>query len=119
MKILIISLFLCLLTVTAFTQSNLTGTWNTGNQNTLVKIYKQNEYYIGEIILTENENVKPGTLIMKDVTFNKGKWTGKMYAPQQKEWYNAELIPVNNKLTITVTVGFFSKTIEWTKTKNN
>ena len=113
MRSLYIAILISLYGITLSAQDNLSGIWNTGNQNTVVKIEKYNDYFIGKIISTSNEKAKPGTLIMKDVTLKKGKWIGKMYAPKRDEWYDAEIIPANNKLTITVTVGFFSKTIEW------
>jgi predicted small secreted protein len=56
----------CLFATTIFAQNNLTGTWNTGEQNTLVKIHEVDSVYVGEIISSDNPEVKLGKVIVKD-----------------------------------------------------
>jgi uncharacterized protein (DUF2147 family) len=53
--------------------------------------------------------------MVKELKLTKGKWKGKVYSPQRKEWYDAEFVRKGNKLAVEVSVGFFSKTTEWTK----
>ncbi len=118
MRILFISILFSLSGLTLSAQNNFSGIWNTGNNDTMVKIEKLNDIFSGKIISSNNQNAKPGTLIMKDVALKKGKWKGKLYSPQRGEWYDAEIVPESNRLMITVSVGFFSKTIEWTRSES-
>ncbi len=119
MKSILIAVLISFSGITLSAQSNLTGIWNTGNHDTMIKIEKSDDFFCGKIISSGNENAKPGTLIMKNVALKKGKWQGEMYSPQRGEWYDANIVPENNKLIITVSVGFFSKTVEWTKAETN
>ncbi len=117
MKSLFITVFISLVCLSFSAFENLSGVWNTGNQNTQVKMEKHNEVFEGRIISTDSDNTKPGALIVKEVKYVKGEWVGKIYAPKRDEWYNAKFRIVDDKLTITITVGFFSKTVEWTEVK--
>lgn len=106
---------LSLFSVAVFSQNEISGKWNTGDQNTIVEIGQQNGVYIGKIISSDNPKVKQGKVILKDVKPKKESWTGKIYAPRRGEWYDAEISTNGNKLKLEMSVGFFSKTIEWTK----
>lgn len=109
--VLIISLF----SMNSYAQSDLSGEWIVGEQNTVVKIEQQNGIYSGKIISSDNPKVKIGNLMVKELKETKDKWKGKAYSPKRKEWYDAEFIQKGNKLNIEIKVGFFSKTVEWTK----
>lgn len=115
MKNLFVTLFLGILGITTYAQDNLTGTWKAENQNTLVKIEKVEGVYIGKIISSDNKDIKPGTQIIKDVHLKKDKWVGQMYAPKRREWYDIELNPKEKNLEITISVGFYNRTVEWSK----
>ncbi len=45
-------------------------------------------------------------------------WKGKLYSPKRQEWYDADFTAVGNKLMIEISVGFFSKSVEWIKKIN-
>lgn len=109
--VLIIGLF----SINGMAQSDITGTWNTGKDNTIVKIERQNGVYIGSIISSDNPKAKQGIVILKDLEPKIDSWTGKMYAPRRAEWYDVEISTSGNKMQLEMTVGFFSKSIEWTK----
>ena len=109
--VLIISLF----SMNSFAQSDVSGEWIVGEQNTVVKIEQQSVIYSGKTISSDNPKVEIGKLMVKELKQNKSKWEGKVYSPKRKEWYDAEFTPKDNKLTIEISVGFFSKTVEWTK----
>jgi uncharacterized protein (DUF2147 family) len=110
--LLIISLF----SSNSFAQSNVSGNWIVGEQNTVVKIEQHHGVYTGKIISSDNPKAEIGKLMVKELTqTKKGNWEGKVYSPKRKEWYDAEFTPQGNKLEITISVGFFSKTIEWIK----
>jgi uncharacterized protein (DUF2147 family) len=113
-SILLIAIF-GLIGSSVFAQSDIRGTWNTGEQNTLVEIGQEGESYTGKVISSNNDKLKPGTLLIKDVKLKKNKWKGQLYAPKKGEWYKAEFTNKGNILEIVLSVGFMSKTVEWTK----
>jgi hypothetical protein len=102
-----------------FAQTDISGTWNTGDQNTMVKIEQADGVYTGTIISSDNDKAEPGTLIMKDVKPKKDKLEGKLFAIRKGKWLDAELLPSDDKLVITISVGFRGKTVEWIKDSNN
>lgn len=109
--VLIISLF----SLNSYAQSDVSGEWIVGEQNTVVKIEQDNGIYTGKIISSDNPEAKIGNPMVKELKQTKGKWKGKVYSPKRKEWYDAEFIQKGNKLNLEIKVGFFSKTVEWTK----
>ena len=115
MKNLFLAILMTLIGISVLAKSDITGTWNTGDQNTIIEIEQQDGVYIGKIISSDNPKVKQGKVILKDVKPKKDSWTGKIYAPRRDEWYDAKISTSGNKLKLEMSVGFFSKTIEWTK----
>lgn len=113
--IIVVLMALFSITNYAQSQSDITGEWAVGKQNTVVKIQQQNEVYSGKIISSDNPKAKIGKLMIKGLKLKKGKWRGKIYAPRRSEWYDAEFIPNEKSIEIKIKAGFFSKTIEWTK----
>jgi uncharacterized protein (DUF2147 family) len=113
-SILLIAIF-GLIGSSVFAQSAITGTWNTGEQNTLVEIVKEGEAYAGKVISSNNDKLKTGTLLIKDVKLKKKKWKGQMYAPKKDEWYDAEFTNKGNTLEVVISAGLMRKTVEWTK----
>jgi uncharacterized protein (DUF2147 family) len=105
----------CLFATTIFAQNNLTGTWNTGEQNTLVKIHEVDSVYVGEIISSDNPEVKLGKVIVKDFKQDGDEWVCQLFAAKRKKWFNAEIEIEDGKLKISVGRGFHSKTVEWEK----
>lgn len=96
-------------------QSSLNGVWNTGQDNTKIEIKSENGFYLGKIISSDNSNVKIGTLILKEVKSESGKWKGKLYSLKKKKWFDAALELKGSKLMVTVKSGWASKTVDWTK----
>lgn len=109
--LLIISLF----SINSFAQSDVSGEYIIGEKNTVVKIEQYNGIYNGKIISSDNPNAEIGKLILKELKQTKGKWKGELYSPKREKWYDAEFIKKENKLNIEISVGFFSKTVEWIK----
>jgi uncharacterized protein (DUF2147 family) len=114
LRIMILVTVLSLFSITVFSQNDISGRWNTGDQNTVIKIEQQDGVYIGKIISSDNPEVKQGKVILKDVKPKKDGWTGKIYAPRRGEWYDADITINGNKMKLEMSVGFFSKYIEWT-----
>jgi hypothetical protein len=115
MKKFVLSMILFLFSTTLFAQNDLTGTWNTGKENTLVKIYEKEGLHFGEIVSSDNPKVKIGKQIIKNVELDGDEWEGELFAVKKQEWYDAEFKPEGENMEITIKVGFFSKTVEWKK----
>lgn len=115
LRSIVLATMFSLLSIAVFSQTDISGKWNTGDQNTIVEIEQQDGIYIGRIISSDNPKVKQGNVILKDVKPKKDSWTGKIYAPRRGEWYDAKISTSGNKMTLEMSVGFYSKTIEWTK----
>ena len=115
MKNLLIALLLSLFGLSLSAQDNLSGTWKTDKDNTLVKIEKQNDVFIGKVISSDDKNVKQGTSMIKDLKLEKGKLKGQIYVLRRKKWYDGSFQVSDDKLTITVTLAFISKSVVWTK----
>jgi len=114
MRILIaIGILFSVITVNA--QQSIAGVWNTGNENTKIKITETNGIYSGKVISSDNAKAKIGTLLLKDIKSSSGGWKGKLYSPQKDKWYNAVLEEKGEQLLVTIKVGIMSKTLEWEK----
>ena len=98
-----------------FGQSNLTGTWDTGEDNTIIEITEIEDKPTGKIKSSDNPKAKIGNVILKEVNKNGRIWKGKIYAAKRQEWYDAEITQKGDVLEIEISVGFFSKTLEWNK----
>ena len=98
-----------------FGQSNLTGTWDTGEENTVIEITELAGKKSGKIKSSDNPKATIGKVIVKDLKKNGSSWKGKIYAAKRQKWYDAVLTRKRNILEIEISVGFFSKTIEWKK----
>ena len=115
LRIVFALLVFSLCSVMNYAQSDLSGAWDMGEQNTVLKMELENDIYIGTIISSDNPKVDIGKLIVKDVKQNKGIWQGKLYAVKKDNWMDAEFSPENDKLSVKVKAGFMSKTLMWTK----
>lgn len=100
-----------------FGQANLTGTWDTGEDNTIIVITEIDGKPTGKIKSSDNPKATIGKVILKDVKKKGEIWEGKIYAAKRQEWYDAEITQKGDVLEIEISVGFFSKTLEWKKLK--
>ena len=115
MKKVLLGFVFSLFSLSLLAQIELSGTWNTGDQNTIVEIKQQHGINNGKIVSSNNKKAKPGMLILKDVKLKKGKWEGQIYAPKRGEWYDAELSLSEGKLEIIISAGLLRRTVEWIK----
>jgi hypothetical protein len=99
-----------------FGQPNLIGTWNTGQDNTIIEITEIDGIPSGKIKTSDNPKAAIGNVILKDVKKKGEIWKGKIYAAKRQEWYDAEISQKGNVIKIEISVGFFSKTVVWKKT---
>ncbi|MEL7223034.1 MAG: hypothetical protein AAGJ93_17050 [Bacteroidota bacterium] len=94
-------------------QTAIVGVWNTGQENTKVEIKEAGSQMEGTILSSNNEKVV-GTLIIKNVQPVGEAYKGQLYAIKKDRWVDAVFKPEGEKLTITVSSGWRSKTVEWT-----
>ena len=87
-----------------------------GEDNTIIEITEIDGKPNGKIKSSDNPKAKIGNVILKEVNKNGRIWGGKIYAAKRQEWYDAEITQKGNVLEIEISVGFFSKTVEWKKT---
>jgi len=118
MKKYVLAMIFFLFGTAIFAQNDLTGTWNTGEENTIVKIFEKEGKYFGEIVSSDNSKVKIGKQIIKNLELDDDEWEGELFSAKKQEWYDAEFKPGADKMGITVKVGFFSKTVEWERVKS-
>jgi hypothetical protein len=102
-----------------FAHTDVTGTWDTGQENTLVKIFEKEGVYFGEIVSSDNSKVEIGKQLIKDLMYKKGKWKGKLYAIKKKKWVNAEMELEDGNMKIKIKAGFSRKTLKWKKVEPN
>jgi len=119
MKKLIAVLIFSLLGPALFAHTDLTGTWDTGMENTLVKIFEKEGVYFGEIVSSDNSKAEIGKQIIKDLKNEDDEWKGKLYVIKKKKWVNAVMELEDGHMKITIKAGFKKKTIEWKKVEPN
>lgn len=83
------------------------GNWKT-DQGPLVLITKSGDTFKGV-------NVEHDKLILENLKFADGKWTGTLIKPKDGSKYNCTAVLNGDKLKFTVKKGIMSKTITWTK----
>ncbi|MGB1218006.1 MAG: DUF2147 domain-containing protein [Saprospiraceae bacterium] len=114
MKYVMTIAFMIAMTFSLFAQTEIAGIWSTGQDNTKVEFQQNKKGLIsGKILSSDNPKAKVGKTLVKDVEYKDGEWTGKMYAPKKQKWYDATFERQQDKLEVAVSVGFFSKTMEW------
>jgi hypothetical protein len=117
MKLIISIISLQLFVFGQFAVAELEGQWDTGKENTIVKIYQKNGIMQGEIVSSGNPKAQPGTNLIKDLKKEGQEWKCKLFAPKRQEWVDATLKRQGDKLNISVKVGLFSNTMDWSFVK--
>jgi uncharacterized protein (DUF2147 family) len=113
------SIFIFCISLLSFSlqaQSSIQGIWNTGKDNSLVEIVQQTKgHWVGKLKSSDRAQAKVGRVILKDLKKKTNYWTGKIYVARKQKWYNVKLLRKSDLLEVQVSVGIFSKTLEWTK----
>lgn len=105
----------CLFTMNAFGQQELLGKWDTQEQQTIVTIDNKSGHLEGRITSSKNPKAPIGRVMLKDLKKKGNQWIGKIYAAKRDQWFDAVISPAKDQLEIKIEVGFFSKTLSWTK----
>lgn len=113
MKNLLFILGLLLTSISVHAQQSIDGVWNTGKENTTIEI--KNE--IGKIYSSDNQKATEGKIMIKEIKKTGNSYKGKLYIIKKNRWVDAEFMPNGNSLSVTVSAGWQSKTLKWTKVK--
>jgi uncharacterized protein (DUF2147 family) len=109
----LISIIVIFCSLPAFGQADLSGIWATGDDNTIIEISDVDGQFTGKIKSSDNQKAKIGKVILKDLKQNGSKWMGRIFAARRGEWHDVEIKPNKDVLELKISVGFFSKSLEW------
>jgi len=108
---LLLALFISL---TAFSQNEIVGTWDTGRENSIVEIYEDNGELFGKIISSDRAEVV-GKINLKNLQIKGDHWEGELFVFKRKSWYDVAIHEENETLFVVISIGFFEKEVEWPK----
>ena len=114
LNLILLALFLVL---GLYAQDFPKGVWLTGEENTKIETYQKEGAWYGKIVSSDNSKAKIGNDILRGFRHEDGKWKGKLFAAKRGKILDAVIEPTEDDLTITVSAGFFTKTIVWNKAK--
>ena len=89
------------------------NTWLTGEQNTRVQTYQKDGKWYGKLVSSDNPKAPIGKDVLMGFVKVEGAWQGKVFALKRNEVLNGVIEPHDHKLLIEVSVGFFSKVVQW------
>jgi uncharacterized protein (DUF2147 family) len=91
------------------------GTYNTEHNAAEIQIYKKNDAYFG-MVVSGNEKVATGTIVLKNLTYKGNCWKGKVFAPARHSDFDCTITMANpNALKLVAKAGPVTKEQKWTK----
>ena len=108
---ILLTLFISL---TAFSQNDIVGIWNTEKENSIVEIYEDNGELFGKIISSDRAEVV-GKINLKNLQNKGDHWEGELFVFKRKSWYDVAIHEDNETLFLVISIGFFEKEVEWPK----
>ena len=96
-------------------QDGLEGDWQTGEDNTVVRVTALDGVYTGKLLSSDNRKAKVGTEILRDFKPTDGAYKGTIYAVKRDKLMDATITPAGNVLNIKVSAGIVSKKLSWTR----
>ncbi|MGB1112369.1 MAG: DUF2147 domain-containing protein [Schleiferiaceae bacterium] len=108
---ILLTLFISL---TAFSQNDIVGIWNTEKENSIVEIYEDNGELFGKIISSDRAEVV-GKINLKNLQNKGDHWEGELFVFKRRSWYDAAIHEENDTLYLVISIGFFEKEVEWPK----
>jgi len=115
MKKISIILFAILLVSPLSAQDFPKGIWLTGEENTKIETYEKEGVWYGKIVSSDNPKAKIGKDVLRGFQQEDGRWKGKLFAAKRGKILDAVIEPTVDDLNITVSAGFFTKTLVWKK----
>ena len=94
------------------------GKWENPDGGRKIEIFKKGALYFGKIIAVSDEGakVKQGDIVLKNIKFEKGKWSGKIRIPAKDNDFNTEMtMPSINKLKFVASYGLMTRTKIWNR----
>ena len=91
------------------------GTWLTNKGNTKVETYQKEGAWYGKVLSSDNPKAKIGTDILRAFKQVNGQWKGKLFVARKNREVDAIIEPSKDKLSITISQGFSSRTLVWKK----
>ncbi len=89
------------------------NTWLTGDQNTRVQTYQKDGKWYGKLVSSDNPQMPIGRDVLMGFVKTQGVWQGKVYVVRRDKILNGTIEPYFDKLLIEVSVGFYSKHVQW------
>jgi uncharacterized protein (DUF2147 family) len=92
------------------------GRWENPEGGRKMEIFKKDNLYFGKILSVTDKNVKvkPGDVVLKNLKYAEGKWTGLLKIPAKENDFDVKItMPSSNKLKIVASYGILSKTKVW------
>lgn len=117
MKKIFVFLLVAFTTTSMMAQLPIEGAWNTGKENTIVVLKKIGDNFVGTVFSSDNQKIKIGKTLVRDLQYKKGEWKGELYAPKRDRWVDATFEKKGSDLVIKAGSGMRSKTIVWKEVK--
>ena len=106
---ILLALFISL---TAYSQSDIVGIWNTEKENSIVEIYEDNGELFGKIISSDRAEVV-GKINLRNLQNKGDHWKGELFVFKRRSWYDVAIHEENDTLYLVISVGFFEKEVQW------
>ena len=106
---ILLALFISL---TAYSQSDIVGIWNTEKENSIVEIYEDNGELFGKIISSDRAEVV-GKINLRNLQNKGDHWEGELFVFKRRSWYDVSIYEENDTLYLVISVGFFEKEVQW------
>lgn len=109
--------FICLFvtSISLNAQQRIEGLWDTGKDNTTIEIINEE----GNVHSSDNAKATTGKLIIKNLKKTSNSYKGKLFIIKKNRWVDAEFVPKENTLYVTISAGWQSKTLKWTLVKKS
>ena len=91
------------------------GTWLTKKGNTKIETYQKDGAWYGKVISSNNPKAKIGNDVLRAFKQVDGAWKGKLFVARKNREVDAVIEPTKDKLSITISQGFSSRTLVWKK----
>ncbi len=89
------------------------NTWLNGDQNSKVQTYQKDGKWYGKLVSSDNPQAPIGRDVLMGFVKKEGDWQGKVYVVRRDKVLDGTIEPHLDKLLIEVSVGFFSKHVQW------
>jgi hypothetical protein len=106
---ILLALFISL---TAYSQNDIVGIWNTEKENSIVEIYEDNGELFGKIISSDRAEVV-GKINLRNLQNKGDHWEGELFVFKRRSWYDVSIYEENDTLYLVISVGFFEKEVQW------